>query len=168
MIPDHAWVNSSVLQNVPGGLCCMSEVVSEILGDYPTILPHWRSARSSGSVEVTETFVSLKHCWWLRKVLKSHLVLFDTSATLLPASKQPIARWRWWSIIQASLNSISKGVFKIASRCPFQRYVTRPSQSKFTEIICVFPIYGITLPLPWKGLIRRKPHSYCLDKCRRW
>ena len=40
MILDHAWVNSSVLQNVPGGLCCMSEVVSEVFGNSLTILPH--------------------------------------------------------------------------------------------------------------------------------
>ena len=137
-----------------------SEVVLETFGNYLTILPHWRSGRSSGSVEVTETFVSLKHCGWLGTVLMPHLVLVDNSVMLLPASKQPIARWLWWDIIWASLDPCRNVWFNIMRR--FQNRLSetfpaicdmRPSQSKFNEIIWVF--YHFQDHAPWQGIVQR-------------
>ena len=110
----------------------MSEVVSEIFRNYYTILPHWRSARSSGFVEVTETFVSLKHCWWLGTVTFGALWHFcHAPASFQATSRQMTLMRHNLGIPGETFYSISLGVFKIASWCPFQRCVTRPSQSKY-------------------------------------
>jgi hypothetical protein len=39
-IPYHDWGNSWVSGNIPDSLCCASEVVSEMFGNHPTVLPY--------------------------------------------------------------------------------------------------------------------------------